>query len=78
MSTRSLGTVAVLAALLAAAAPAHAGTLVGNPGKGSAVIESVGTKYTMLTAPSGGATKSEVAIETIEPWFLPEVDDQVL
>jgi hypothetical protein len=48
MSKRSLGIVAVLAGLLMAAAPAHAGTLVGNPGKGSSVIESVGTKYTML------------------------------
>ena len=48
MYKRSLGTIAVMAGLLAAAAPAHAGTLVGNPGKGSAVIESIGTKYTML------------------------------
>jgi hypothetical protein len=64
MFKRSLGTAAVLAGLLAAAAPAHAGTLVGNPGKGSTVIESVGTKYTMLT--------------NEQRWFVPEVDDQVL
>jgi len=80
MFKRSLGTIAVLAGLLAAAAPAHAGTLVGNPGKGSAVIESIGTKYTMLTPPHGGSSKNELAIETIEPavTWLPEVDDEVL
>jgi hypothetical protein len=62
MFKRSLGTITVLAGLLAAAAPAHAGTLVGNPGKGSAVIESIGTKYTMLEPGR----------------LLPEVDDEVL
>ena len=48
MLKRSLGTVVVVAGLLAAAAPAHAGTLVGNPGKASSVIESIGTKYTLI------------------------------
>jgi hypothetical protein len=79
MLKRSLGTAAVLAGMLAAAAPAHAGTLVGNPGKGSAVVESVGTKYTMITSPQGDSARNELAIETIElRRFLPEVDDQVL
>jgi hypothetical protein len=79
MFKRSLGTAAVLAGLLAAAAPAHAGTSVGNPGKEAAVVESIGTKYTMLTPPRGDSAKNEVAIETNEPrWFVPEVDDEVL
>jgi hypothetical protein len=79
MFNRSLGTAAVLAGLLAAAAPAHAGTSVGNPGKGSAVIESIGTKYTMLTPSRVGGSKNEVSIESNEPQrFLPEVNDEVL
>ncbi len=79
MLKRSLGTVAVLAGLFVAAAPAHAGTSVGNPGKGSTVVESIGTKYTMLTQPQGDGSKNEVAIETIEPKrFLPEANDEVL
>jgi len=49
MLKRSRCTVAVLAGLLAATAPAHAGTSVGNPGKAaSGVIESIGTKYTLI------------------------------
>jgi transposase-like protein len=39
----------------------HAGTPVGNPGNGSAVIESIGTEYTMRTPPQGDATKNELA-----------------
>ena len=66
MSKRSLATVAVLAGLLATATPAHAGTLVGNPGKGTAVIEYVGTKYAMLFPLQVDAAKNEVATETIE------------
>ena len=79
MFKRSLGTAAVLAALLAAAAPAHAGTSVGNPGKGSTVVESIGTKYTMLTPTQVGGSKNELSIETLESQrFLPEVNDEVL
>ena len=38
----------MLAGLLAASTPAHAGTFVGNPDRHSAsVIESIGTKHTM-------------------------------
>ena len=37
----------MLAGLLAASAPAHAGTFVGNPDRRSAVIESIGTRSTM-------------------------------
>ena len=38
MSNRALATVAALIGLFAAAAPAHAGTLVGNPGKQPAAV----------------------------------------
>jgi len=66
MSERFVATVAVVAGLLAAAAPAHAGTLVGNPGEEPAVIESIGAKCTLLTPPRGDGTNNDVAIETIE------------
>ena len=71
MFNRTLATAAVLAGLLTATAPAHAGTLVGNPGKGSAVVESVGTKYTMAVF-SGDAYDNEM------DFSMPEVGDEVL
>jgi hypothetical protein len=64
MSKRSLAAAALLAGLLAAAAPAHAGTLVGNPGKEKGVVESVSVKYTMFM--EFDAAKSDVSIETTD------------
>jgi len=64
MSTkRSFATIATVAALLAAAAPAHAGTSVGNPGKES---------LRSLTVFSGDAYDNEMG------FFVPEVGDEVL
>jgi hypothetical protein len=63
MFNRSLGTVAVIAGLLAAATPAHAGTLVGNPGKGTAVF-------------SADAYDNEMGFRAA--LIVPEVDDEVL
>ena len=68
------------------AALAHAGTVVGNPGKGTAVIESIGTKYTVFSRRQVDATKNEVTIETNESpavysgvmRLLPDIDDEVL
>jgi hypothetical protein len=48
MSKPALAGAAVLAALLASAAPAHAGTFVGNPDRKSGVVESIAQKYTMF------------------------------
>ena len=48
MSKPTLASAAVVAALLASAAPAHAGTFVGNPDRKSGVVESIAQKYTML------------------------------
>jgi hypothetical protein len=61
-----IGTSEKIAADGLGAAPAHAGTLVRNPGKRTAVIESIGTKYTMFLPLQVDATKNEPAIETIE------------
>ena len=65
---------------------ARAATLVGNPGKGTAVIESIGTKYAMFSPRQVDTTENEVAIETYESpavysgemRFLPDVDGEVL
>ena len=59
MSKRSLATAAAVAGLLAAAAPAHAGTSVGNPGKQPA-----------LTAFFGDAYVNEMGVQS-----LPKVDE---
>ncbi len=63
-----------LAGLLGAAAPAQAGTLVGNPGKEAGVIESVGTKYTVRP----GLVLSGDAYDNEMGFMLPEVEDEVL
>jgi hypothetical protein len=91
MPRRSPLTVAIVAGLLAASTPAHAGTTVRTP-----VIDSMGTKYTMFLPLTSEPTKNELAIETIEPLgvfsqdaydnemgvrsprLVPDVDDEVL
>ena len=93
MPRRSLLTIAILAGLLAAATPAHAGTFVGNPTVRSTVIDSVGTKYTMFLPLTSASTKNELTIETMEALgmftqdaydnemgvrLFPDVDDEVL
>ena len=65
---------------------AHTGTLAGNPGGGTAVLESIGTKYTVFAPRQADANKYEVAIETNESpavssgatRFLPDIEDEVL
>ena len=65
---------------------AHTGALAGNPGSGTAVIESIGTKYTMSSPRQIDATKNKVAIEPNESpavypgvmRLLPDIDDEVL
>ena len=65
-----------------------------DPGEGTAVIASIGTKYTMASALRVDASENEVAIETLEglisgdaydnemgvraAWLLPDIDDEVL
>ena len=65
-----------------------------DPGEGTAVIASIGTKYTMASALRVDPSKNEVAIETLEgvisgdaydnemgvraAWLLPNIDDEVL
>ena len=57
----------------AATSPAGTGTLVESPGKRTAVIESLGTQYTMF---SGDAYDDEMGLRAAR--LLPDVDDEVL
>ena len=63
---RPLIAAAILAGLLASAAPAHAGTLLENPGKRSGAVESSSQTHMMSAASEFEASKSEVSIETLE------------